>query len=139
MTTAQDALNALKEIFVDLYSMECAEPEATRKIHIALLRLAELEKRLEINPDAPAWDGIECRNETIRMLQSKVDKMEKAAEGMAGVIRDMALLINEGCIDGEGREVKNEYGAKIVYCHEEWEHYAKQALAAYRKIKGEKE
>ena len=36
--------------------------------------IAELKRRLEIRPDSP-YDGIYCRDETIRLLEQQIERL----------------------------------------------------------------
>jgi hypothetical protein len=46
----------------------------------ALAEVARLRERLEINPEYPEYDGIDCRDETIKLLEQKLAKVRVASE-----------------------------------------------------------
>ena len=54
--------------------------EAAIAIQSQSKRIAELEARLEFNPEAPEIDGIYCRDETIRLQEVRIAELESELE-----------------------------------------------------------
>ncbi len=50
--------------------------EAIKRVQNTIFRKEELEAKLEISPEHN-WDGIDCRNETIKMLEDRVKELEE--------------------------------------------------------------
>ena len=53
-------------------SLENWFPYSAEELMATKRENADLRKRLEINPEAPSYDGISCRDETIRLLDKQV-------------------------------------------------------------------
>jgi len=73
----------------DLMTLEECAAEIGRLVD----RTAELEARLEIDPDHP-FDGIECRDQTIRALEAQIEELKKPTARDA-TIRKAYQRINE--------------------------------------------
>ena len=62
-------------------------------------RIAELEKRLEISPEAPAYDGIYCRDETIRMQDEIIDSARSRIAELEAALREMRADMNYAAME----------------------------------------
>jgi hypothetical protein len=71
-----DRLRALVD--ADNFSMIALHYATARAI---LAHIDALTARLEISPDAPEYDGIYCRDETIRLLEQKLAKVAARESG----------------------------------------------------------
>ena len=91
-----------------------ADREAVRAEQAA--ELDKLRERLEINPEFPAYDGIVCRDETIRLLDAQVAKWKALAETLAGALG--------GAVTWNSHD---DEGAPAV-----WLDQAAQALTSYK-------
>lgn len=57
------------------------DQQVSHTVVIALLdEIDALRERLEINSEAPEWDGIACRDETIRCLEQEIDALADQAQ-----------------------------------------------------------
>lgn len=82
------------------------------------------------------------RQEAIEAWNSRTPEVTQpdAVEGMVKLLRDMLYAIEKGAIDSEIVEYPDpETGFRGHQFHDEWAHYAKKALAAYRACKENKE
>ena len=57
-----------------------ADPDTLATLNRLERENADLRKRLEINPEAPSYDGISCRDETIRLLDKQVADLRAQLE-----------------------------------------------------------
>ena len=64
--------------------------DAYQKLYVSELKdeNERLRERLEISPDHP-YDGIYCRDETIRLLDAKIDDKQAEIEGLKIIIKDL--------------------------------------------------
>jgi uncharacterized coiled-coil protein SlyX len=106
----------------DTLNAESAEYIATsfnnrENIKWLLDRVKELETKLETCPSG--YDGIDCRDETIKGLEKKVKKQAEAIEHLTYVLKEYANYNNwvfpkqginksELCINGDGFELAQE-------------------------------
>jgi len=81
MTVDKAALRDLADTLNGILLPEGYNRQALKDAAVALPALLDeidaLKARLEINPDAPEWDGIACRDETIRQLEREKDRLER--------------------------------------------------------------
>jgi hypothetical protein len=74
-----------------------ALPDLIQELEAAQQRVVELEKRLEIpEPPFEAYDGIDCRDETIRGLDTQVDRLRSGiAEAVVREREACAKVVEE--------------------------------------------
>jgi hypothetical protein len=78
-------LNQRFPLAVDVFSSEPAEPKFIAAIDELIAEVRRLRERLEID-DRHGYDGIYCRDETIRLQDAEIARLKARAELMLDVV-----------------------------------------------------
>lgn len=98
-----DANRRLSEAVAATKAAEDREREITEahlilgeRLSEATARIATLETRLEVHPEAPAYDGISCRDETIRLQDERIESLCTYAEQRDRLLREAMAFLSNG-------------------------------------------
>lgn len=122
MSDENDLVERLTEMAALYRRAICDDNEDAQTFADAAAEITRLRKRLELRePDWPEEaDGIACRNDTIALLDERVERQSAEITRLRAHCEAMSAAL-EMIADGDGAD---------------WTRFARDALAAYRKEGG---